>query len=469
MSSPLQHSSLDTFLRIYEQILDRMNEGVHVIDANGTTIVYNQKMTELESMTVQDVLHKPLSEVFAFPDGQESTLLTCLHTGKSIRNTRQTYFNDKQKEITTINNTYPIMENGKIVGAMEIADDITKMERLIRENLLEKNGSRYTFDQIIGRSGAILDVIESAKRAARTSSSVLVVGETGAGKELFVQSIHNASLRASGPLISQNCAALPDSLIEGLLFGTARGAFTGAIERPGLFEQAEKGTLFLDEINSLSMPLQAKLLRALQEKSIRRIGDTKDRSIDVRIIAAINEDPVEAIAHSHLRKDLYYRLGVVTLFIPPLRERKEDIPLLANHFVEKYNQLFQMEVRGLSDEVIKFFNEHDWPGNVRELQHLIEGAMNLMIDETIIGYEHLPLHFLRRTPAAAIIAEHEKQPFLPFPDEGKPLKETMLEFETSYIHHVVDKYNGNISRAAKELQISRQSLQYRLRKLGIRG
>lgn len=446
-----------------------MNEGVHVIDANGTTIVYNQKMTELESMTVQDVLHKPLSEVFAFPDGQESTLLTCLHTGKSIRNTRQTYFNDKQKEITTINNTYPIMENGKIVGAMEIADDITKMERLIRENLLEKNGSRYTFDQIIGRSGAILDVIESAKRAARTSSSVLVVGETGAGKELFVQSIHNASLRASGPLISQNCAALPDSLIEGLLFGTARGAFTGAIERPGLFEQAEKGTLFLDEINSLSMPLQAKLLRALQEKSIRRIGDTKDRSIDVRIIAAINEDPVEAIAHSHLRKDLYYRLGVVTLFIPPLRERKEDIPLLANHFVEKYNQLFQMEVRGLSDEVIKFFNEHDWPGNVRELQHLIEGAMNLMIDETTIGYEHLPLHFLRRTPAAAIIAEHEKQPFLPFPDEGKPLKETMLEFETSYIHHVVDKYNGNISRAAKELQISRQSLQYRLRKLGIRG
>ncbi|MED4908642.1 sigma 54-interacting transcriptional regulator [Brevibacillus centrosporus] len=469
MSSPLQHSSLDTFLRIYEQILDRMNEGVHVIDANGTTIVYNQKMTELESMTIQDVLHKPLSEVFAFPDGQESTLLTCLHTGKSIRNTRQTYFNDKQKEITTINNTYPIMENGKIVGAMEIADDITKMERLIRENLLEKNGSRYTFDQIIGSSGAILDVIESAKRVARTSSSVLVVGETGAGKELFVQSIHNASLRASGPLISQNCAALPDSLIEGLLFGTARGAFTGAIERPGLFEQAEKGTLFLDEINSLSMPLQAKLLRALQEKSIRRIGDTKDRSIDVRIIAAINEDPVEAIAHSHLRKDLYYRLGVVTLFIPPLRDRKEDIPLLANHFVEKYNQLFQMEVRGLSDEVIKFFNEHDWPGNVRELQHLIEGAMNLMIDETIIGYEHLPLHFLRRTPAAAIIAEHEKQPFLPFPEEGKPLKETMLEFETSYIHHVVDKYNGNISRAAKELQISRQSLQYRLRKLGIRG
>jgi len=456
-------------LRIYEQILDRMKEGVHVIDANGMTIVYNQKMTELESMSQQDVLHKPLSEVFQFPDGQESTLLTSLRTGKSIRNTRQTYFNDKQKEITTINHTYPLLDNGQIAGAVEIADDVTKMERLIRENLLEKNGSRYTFEQIIGCSSMILDVIKNAKRAARTSSSVLVVGETGAGKELFVQSIHNASLRTSGPLISQNCAALPDSLIEGLLFGTVRGAFTGAIERPGLFEQAEKGTLFLDEVNSLSMPLQAKLLRALQEKSIRRIGDTRDRSIDVRIIAAINEDPVEAIAHSRLRKDLYYRLGVVTLFIPPLRERKEDIPMLVQHFIGKYNQLFQMEVSGISEEVLRFFNEHDWPGNVRELQHLIEGAMNLMIDETTIRYEHLPLHFLRRVPAAAAANAPEPQPGLPFPDEGQPLKETLQKFETTYIHHVVDKHHGNISRAARELQISRQSLQYRLRKLGIRG
>lgn len=456
-------------MRIYEQILDRMKEGVHVIDANGMTIVYNQKMTELESMSQQDVLHKPLSEVFQFPDGQESTLLTSLRTGKSIRNTRQTYFNDKQKEITTINHTYPLLDNGQIAGAVEIADDVTKMERLIRENLLEKNGSRYTFEQIIGCSSMILDVIKNAKRAARTSSSVLVVGETGAGKELFVQSIHNASLRTSGPLISQNCAALPDSLIEGLLFGTVRGAFTGAIERPGLFEQAEKGTLFLDEVNSLSMPLQAKLLRALQEKSIRRIGDTRDRSIDVRIIAAINEDPVEAIAHSRLRKDLYYRLGVVTLFIPPLRERKEDIPMLVQHFIGKYNQLFQMEVSGISEEVLRFFNEHDWPGNVRELQHLIEGAMNLMIDETTIRYEHLPLHFLRRVPAAAAANAPEPQPGLPFPDEGQPLKETLQKFETTYIHHVVDKHHGNISRAARELQISRQSLQYRLRKLGIRG
>ncbi|MEJ8545404.1 sigma-54 interaction domain-containing protein [Brevibacillus borstelensis] len=464
MSAGKRIHSPDYYLHVFESILDSVNEGIHVIDATGTTIVYNRKMTEMESMNKRDVLNKPLAEVFQFPQGQESTLLTCLRTGKSVRNVRQTYFNDKGQEITTINNTFPILLDGELVGAMELANDVTKMERLLRENLWEKNGARYTFDKIIGVSPAILEVVENAKRAARTSSSVLVVGETGAGKELFVQSIHNASLRASGPFISQNCAALPDTLIEGLLFGTARGAFTGAVERPGLFEQAEGGTLFLDEINSLSMSLQAKLLRALQEKSIRRIGDTKDRSIDVRIVAAMNEDPVEAISHQRLRKDLYYRLGVVTLFIPPLRDRREDIPLLIQHFIDKYNQLFQMNVEGVSDQVMAFFIGHDWPGNVRELQHVIEGAMNLMEDETVITSELLPYHFLRRTSAPI----KEKITVLPVTDEISPLKQKLQEFETYYIQKVVEKNNGNISRAAKDLQISRQSLQYRLRKLGVK-
>jgi arginine utilization regulatory protein len=457
--------TLYKFLKMYEHILDEINEGVHVIDAEGRSVVYNRKMTELESMRKEDVLGKNLLDVFQFPPGQESTLLTALRTGKSIRNVRQTYFNDKGKEITTINNTFPIRDGKHIIGAVEIANDVTKMERLIRENLMDHGGLRFTFDSIIGNSAAIQDVIENAKRAARTSSSVLVVGETGTGKELFVQSIHQASLRASGPFISQNCAALPDNLIEGLLFGTTRGAFTGAVERPGLFEQAEGGTLFLDEINSLSLPLQAKLLRALQEKSIRRIGDTKDRAINVRIIAAINEDPIEAISQQRLRKDLYYRLGVVTLFLPPLRERKEDIPLLVDHFIQKYNQLFQMEVTGVTDEVSRFFQDYDWPGNVRELQHMIEGAMNLMMDETVITYDHLPLHHIHRKPQGGKVEAALMKDGI---DEVKPLKEKLKECESTYIKHVVEKHHGNISRAAKDLQISRQSLQYRLRKLGLK-
>ena len=454
----------ERLLRIYEQIMNEINEGVHVIDATGKTILYNRKMTELESMASHDVLHKPLTEVFQFPHGQTSTLITCLQTGKSIRNTRQTYYNDKRQEITTINHTLPLFDNGEVIGAVEIANDVTKMERLLRENMREKTGARYTFGQIVGNSPAIQEVIASAKRAARTSSSVLVVGETGVGKELFVQSIHNASQRVTQPFISQNCAALPDTLIESLLFGTARGAFTGALERPGLFEQAEGGTLFLDEINALSMPLQAKLLRALQERTIRRIGDTKDRVIDVRIVAAINEDPVDAIANQRLRKDLYYRLGVVTLFIPPLRERKEDIPQLVAHFIERYNPLFQMEVRGVDEEVMSAFMEHDWPGNVRELQHVIEGAMNLMAQEPMILPEHLPVHFLRREPVAKRIAKDTPPRNM---ETIRPWKEALEAFETQYIQRVLETCSGNITQAAQKLQISRQSLQYRLRKLGL--
>lgn len=462
---------LKKLLSIYEHILDKMNEGVHVIDGHGKSVVYNRKMTELESMNAHDVLGKNLSEVFQFPSGQESTLLQSLRKGMTNQNVRQTYYNDKGKEITTINNTYPIVDDNRIIGAIEIANDITKMERLIRENILEqeKRSTRFTFESIIGNSEAIRDVIEDAKRAARTSSSILVVGETGTGKELFVQSIHNASLRSGAPFISQNCAALPDSLIEGLLFGTTRGAFTGAIERPGLFEQAEGGTLFLDEINSLSLPLQAKLLRALQEKSIRRLGDTKDRPINVRVIAAINEDPIEAISNQRIRKDLYYRLGVVTLFIPPLRERKEDILPLADHFIQKYNQLFQMEVHGVSDEAKQFFLEYDWPGNVRELQHMIEGSMNLMDDDKMIDTCHLPTHHTRRRTRGTQEKTHpsisaEKQLVSIGNHDGVSLKHQLEQFEKTYIRTILEKHGGNISRAARELGLSRQNLQYRLRK-----
>jgi arginine utilization regulatory protein len=458
---------------LFEYILDQLNEGVHVVDRDGKTILYNKKMAELESMQKQDVLGKQLTQVFQFPSGQESTLLKALWRGIVTKNVRQTYYNDKGKEITTITNTYPIYQSEAIIGAVEIANDVTKIERLVRENILEeKNNKRYTFDQIIGHSHAIQEVIEHARRAARTHSSILVVGETGTGKELFVQSIHQASTRAGRPFISQNCAALPESLIEGILFGTAKGAFTGAIERPGLFEQAEGGTLFLDEINSLSLHLQAKLLRAIQERSIRRIGDTKDRPIDVRIVAAMNEDPVEAISNQRLRKDLYYRLGVVTLFIPPLRERKEDIPDLVSFFIQKYNQLFQMEVKGISAEVSKIFTDYEWPGNVRELQHMIEGAMNLMGDEEEIQFVHLPTYH-RSTRFAAYDANKQTKGNNAISSDSiqiecnshSTLRDKLDEFEALYIRKILEEHNGNISQAAKTLGLSRQSLQYRLRKL----
>lgn len=455
--------------KLYERILDEVEVGVHAVDETGKTIIYNKKMMQMESMDLHDVIDKNLLDVFMFKDDQSSTLVQALKEGKETTNVKQTYFNNKGREITTINNTFPIFKDGEIQGAVEIANDVTKLERLMKGNKNTKGTTRFTFDHIIGNSPAIKEVIEFAKRAARTSSYVLIVGETGTGKELFAQSIHNASNRFSAPFISQNCAALPDNLIESLLFGTKRGAFTGAVDSPGLFEQANGGTLLLDEINSLNLNLQAKLLRVLQEKMIRRVGDTKDTAVDVRVIANINEDPIDAIANDHLRKDLYYRLGVVTLFVPPLRDRKEDIPLLVQHFIEKYNERFRMNVKGLSREVTSSFMEYDWLGNVRELEHIIEAAMNIIMDEDEIQYSHLPYQYRSKMQM--------KEMMIPLStvdhfikesnDTTVPLKDQMELFERSYIEHILKKNEFNISKSANLLGLSRQSLQYRMKKLNI--
>lgn len=461
-------STLQYLNRMYERILDEVDVGVHAVDTDGKTIIYNKKMMQIESMDLGDVINKNLLDVFRFQDNQSSTLVNALKDGKETINVKQTYFNNRGREITTINNTIPIFQQEKIDGAVEIAKDVTKMERLIKGKL-NNGATRYTFDNIIGSSPAIKEVIEAAKRASRTASYVLIVGETGTGKELFSQSIHNASSRIAGPFISQNCAALPDNLIESLLFGTKKGAFTGSVDSPGLFEQAEGGTLLLDELNSLNLNLQAKLLRVLQEKMIRRIGDTKDTPVDVRVIANINEDPIDAIANNHLRKDLYYRLGVVTIFVPPLRDRKEDIPLLVQHFIEKYNKLFQMNVKGLSKEVEQSFMEYDWHGNIRELEHIIEAAMNILMDEEVIMYSHLPYQYRskmqikeRMIPLSSVDSFITEKA-----DIVVPLKDQMDLFEKSYIEHVLKKNEFNISRTAKLLGLSRQSLQYRMKKLNI--
>lgn len=457
---------------LLQLILEEIDIGIHVVDQDANTMVYNRKMMEIEMMNEEDVLHKNLLDVFTFQKNQSSTLLEALQKGKVRKNIKQSYFNNKGKEVTTINDTYPIMKENKIIGAIEMVRDVTELKQSVQEGILQNRNTRYTFEQLIGTSWAFKSIIEDAKRSAKTSSSVLIVGETGTGKELFAQSIHNASKRATKPFISQNCAALPESLIESILFGTKKGAFTGAIDKPGLFEEANGGTLLLDEINSLSPNLQAKLLRVIQERKVRRIGEINEKELDVRIIATINEDPIEAIANNHLRKDLYYRLSVVSLFLPPLRERFEDILLLANFFIQKYNRLFGHRVTNLDENVANFFLNHNWPGNIRELEHMIEGAMNLIEDETIISTTHLPSRFFneKRITSAAPTAQQNREIKInqsELTDDKSNLKNTLLNNEKQYIINVLNEHNGNITQAAKKLGISRQNLQYRIRKFNL--
>lgn len=446
---------------VFEKLMEEIDVGVHAIDAAGRTIIYNEKISEIENMKPGEVLNKPVGELFKFSEGQGSTLQKALMEGHESRNVKQTYLNNKGLEITAIHNTFPVRYEGEIIGALEVTKDITRLEKLVQENM--KNGNRrYSFHDMIGGSAVLQEVVDHAKRATRTASSVLITGETGTGKELFAQSIHNGSARSSGPFISQNCAALPESLIEGILFGTKKGAFTGAENRPGLFEQAEGGTLLLDEINSLPTDLQSKLLRAIQEKSVRRVGDTEEREIDIRLLATINEDPVDAVTHGRLRKDLYYRLSVVSLFIPPLRERMEDLEPLCRHFINKYNDLFQLEVKELSPEVKNLFYDYHWPGNVREVEHVIEGSMNLVTAEDRIETSHLPLQLRRRLsvsqPAESAVPEKEELPHL---------KDYLHEKEKVFVQEALKRFDYRVQETADALGLSRQSLQYRMKKLGI--
>lgn len=457
---------------ILQKILQSIDEGIHVIDNEGRTILYNDGMAELEGMEIADVMGKKLLEVFPTLNHDTSTLLKALETEESITNQGQTYLNNRGKKITTINTTIPLFYQNEKIGALEIAKNITKIKNLSDEILRlqqqlttavptnKKEMRKYTFELLKGKSPVFLKAVKQARQASATSSSVLLFGETGTGKELFAQSIHYHSPRGEKAFIAQNCAALPESLLEGILFGTAKGGFTGAIDRPGIFEQADGGTILLDEINSMGLQLQAKLLRVLQEGYVRRIGGLKDIPIDVRIIATTNEDPIMAIEKGSLRKDLYYRLNVVNITIPSLKDRGEDILLLTDYFINLFNERLGKEVWMIAADVGKCFLSYQWPGNVRELEHVIEGAMNMVQDEHILKEEHFPDYLMK-----SILSQSKKPPIkADYLDGDKNLNEILERIEKDIIITTLDKYNGNITKTAEALGLKRQTLQHKLKK-----
>lgn len=450
-------------------ILNNINEGIHVVNEKGETVIYNNKMAELEDMEKDAVIGKPLLDVFPSLDEENSTLLKTLHTGEKIENKQQEYLNKYGEKIITINSTIPIkFENDKI-WALEVAKDITEIKNLYNkinklqdklynnDDFKDDEDSLYTFSDIKGEDPKLKKVIKYAKQAAKTDSSILIVGDTGTGKELFAQSIHNESRRREKPFIAQNCAALPENLLEGILFGTRKGGFTGAVNRNGLFEQANGGTLLLDEINSMSPTLQAKLLRVLQTNKVRPVGGDEEIKVDVRIIATTNTPPIDAIRSGDLREDLYYRLAVVLLYLPSLSERKEDIKLLSNYFIEKFNRKFTSRVKGLSKEVINLFKKYEWPGNVRQLEHVIEGAINILGNENYIKKEHVETFLID------IEDEKKDSKQKKIEDEGK-LPDMIDKYEKEIIINTLNETNWNITKAAEKLGIKRQSLQYRIDK-----
>ncbi len=333
---------------------------------------------------------------------------------------------------------------------------VRERQRLIMENreLREALQERHRVEGIIGESGRMQEVLSLVRRVAGSDATILIQGESGAGKELIARAIHYASPRAGAPLVSVNCAALPETLLESELFGHEKGAFTGAVAtRKGRFELADGGSLFLDEIGDLPLHLQVKLLRVLQEREFERVGSSRPVAVDVRLLAATHQNLEILVRAGRFRDDLYYRINVVTIALPPLRERREDIPLLLDHFVEKFSRRNGKRIGGLTREAREALLRYDYPGNVRELENLVERAVILTRDE-VIGLEDLPLGVKER--------------------EGETSGETSLTvrvegLERRMIREALDRADGVQTRAAEILGISERVLRYKLKKYGLAG
>ena len=323
-------------------------------------------------------------------------------------------------------------------------------------NLKRRLETQYRFENIVGKSAKIVEVFDTIRKIADSQSTVMITGEGGTGKELVAQAIHVNSQRREKPFIPVNCGAIPEGLMESELFGHVKGAFTGAVaNKVGLFSAADGGTLFLDEITEIPPLLQVKLLRAIQEREIRRVGDTKDMKVDVRLIAATNKDLESAVGDGTLREDLFYRLNVIPVRLPPLRERFDDIPLLVAHFLQKFGKELGKEVRGVSPEALAQLEQHHWPGNIRELENVIERALVLGTGE-MLGVEALPESVRRQRQPRGMELE--------LPETGLDLEATLDQLERRLLEKALERTKGVQTRAAELLRLSFRQFRYKLQK-----
>ncbi len=456
------------YITVLQNILHLLSEGVHVLDKDGNSIIYNDAMAGLEKMDARDVLNKPFEEVFKNLDAKDSTLLQALYNKKSTINKDQSYLNKDGKKITTINTTIPVIDNGEVIAAVEVSKDITKIQEMsntileLRKEIKEPNEvkelkiKKYRFSNLVGKSPNFKAVLNIARKAANSSASVFIYGETGTGKELIAQSIHFDGTRQNKPFLAQNCAALPETLLESILFGTAKGGFTGAVDRAGLFEQANGGTLLLDEINSMPYELQGKLLRVLQEDYIRRVGGSKDIPIDVRIIATVNEPAEALIKQGKLRKDLYYRIKIIPIDVPPLRERREDILILAEQFIDKHNKRYNKNIWMLSDKAKEKLLSYNYPGNVRELENIIMAAISMIDDENVLTDKHILIDDVNNN---TVKIDYE------FLELG--VEKYLENLEKEIIKNTLNTYQHNITKSAEHLKIKRQTLQHKIKKYNL--
>jgi transcriptional regulator with PAS, ATPase and Fis domain len=435
-------------------ILDNPFEGILAIDDKGIVIYINSFFLNMFNSKEEDILGNKAWEVLPELPLYDTILQGYSQWGEILK--------IGGRNLLTVR--FPIKKDGKVIGAVvkTIFPDLTTAKGIAARvmnpvKVVGRKRPMYTCMDIIGDTQPMLVAMKIARKAARTDSTLLITGESGTGKEVFAQAVHNRSLRRDRPFIKVNCAAIPDNLLESELFGFVDGAFTGATKggKPGKFELAEGGTIFLDEIGDMSLPMQAKLLRVLQEKEVDRIGSTKSIPLDVRITAATNQDLQKLVRERRFREDLYYRLKVVEITIPPLREHREDIVIIADYLRRRINKRLGTNVQGIKPESLQMMMSYDWPGNVRELENMIEQAINQSEDNQIDLTSLIGLK--EGTYQEVKVLKHKKEDLRKFID----LKEKDL------ILDALAEAGGNKAKAARILNIQRSVLYKKMARLKI--
>lgn len=433
-------------IHLYDAVLENIDTGVHAVDLEGKTIIYNRKMREIEGMELEDLLDKNIMDVFQFYD-EESTLLKVLRTKESELNKRQKYINIKGEEINTLNDSHPVFFNGEMIGAIEIAKDVTRLEQVVQNHLQRDIQIGCAFSDLAGENPEFAAAVHQARKMAVTTLPVLISGEAGTGKETFAHCIHHDSEVSGKPFYLLSCSSYDSAQLDKIVFGIRDER--GILDDPGI------GSIFFDELTAFPIPLQQKLLHI-----IRKRNQVQDKTLP-RLIFATSLDPIDAAADGKLLKKLYYELAGAVIFIPALKNRLEDVPLLASQFLKEYNALLGASIKSISKGVMELFSEYEWPGNVRELRYVIESAIKNADDTEKLAISHLPSLFRKKTfeKAEELLVQRGK--------EIKPLDDYMTEAEVYYLQKALKLHNYNITKTAEALKMSRQNLQYRIRKFGL--
>lgn len=453
-----------------DAIFHSTQDAISVVDEYGKGVLVNPAYTRVTGLSQAEVIGEPCTVDIA---SGESIHMAVLRSGEPVRNRRLRVGPYRRDVVVDAN---PIIVDGEIRGSVAVIKDVSELRQLHDQledakATIRKLEARYTFEDVIGEHPAFLEAVHKARVAAGTPATVLLQGESGTGKELFAHAIHNASERRNARFVRVNCASLSEGVLESELFGYVGGAFTGARRegRRGLFEEAHGGTIFLDEVGLMSLNTQAKLLRVLQEHEVRRVGGNASIPINVRVIAATNMDLSRAIGNATFREDLFYRLLVVPVALPPLRERPSDIELLSTRLLSEINAEYGRGIQGMTPAALEQLTAYAWPGNVRELENVLRRAVVVMsLEETTIEPRHLPaLVGVGNGCHDTLVVPDERERSSEEGAEGASLDQVVAAAEREHIERVLAQHQGNRTRCAGALGISVRTLQYKLRRYGI--